>query len=87
MVHRERVNAPDAVVSNRHGIELGGKQMTPRTIEEIEKVFRDLGLTEETWGRRSTPEAEEDPSTAPQIFIRIETTTTPVERKSNADLA
>lgn len=61
--------------------------MTTRTIAEIEKVFREMGLTEETWGRRTAPEAEEEPSSAPQTFIRIETTTTPIERKPNADLA
>ena len=59
--------------------------MKTHTIEEIEKAFREMGLTEATWGRKTAPEAQ-SPS-APQIFIRIETTTTPIERKTNADLA
>jgi hypothetical protein len=61
--------------------------MKNHTIEEIEKSFREMGLTEATWGRKTAPEAEAQSSSAPQIFIRIETTTTPIERKTNADLA
>ncbi len=63
--------------------------MTTRTIEEIEQAFREMGLTEATWGRAQTPEAEDLAESLPagQIFIRIETTTTPLERKTDADLA
>ena len=62
--------------------------MKTRTIEEIETAFREMGLTEETWGR-SEPETEVDEAAtaAPQVFIRIETTTTPLEEKTSADLA
>lgn len=63
--------------------------MKTRTIEEIERAFRDMGLTEDTWGRTEPPamKVEAEPSTAPQVFIRIETTTTPLEEKTHADLA
>jgi hypothetical protein len=61
--------------------------MKTRTIEEIERVFREIGLTEATWGKQTVPEAETQPSSAPQIFVRIETTTTPLGRKTDADLA
>ena len=62
--------------------------MKTRTIEEIERAFREIGLTEETWGR-TEPSAttEEEPSTTSQVFIRIETTTTPLKEKTHADLA
>jgi len=60
-----------------------------RTIEEIEQAFREMGLTESTWGRMHAPGVEIADESAPneQVFIRIETTTTPVETKSDADLA
>lgn len=63
--------------------------MKTRTIEEIEKAFREMGLTEETWGRTepSATTVEEEPSTTSQVFIRIETTTTPLKEKTHADLA
>lgn len=63
--------------------------MKTRTIEEIERAFREIGLTEETWGRTEHPstKVEVAPSTAPQVFIRIETTTTPLEEQTHADLA
>jgi hypothetical protein len=61
--------------------------MKTRTIEEIERVFREIGLTEATWGKQTVPKAERQPSSAPQIFVRIETTTTPLGRKTDADLA
>ncbi len=62
--------------------------MRTRTIEEIEAAFREIGLTEETWGRSHSPTMEvgEGP-TAPQVFIRIETVTTPLDEKTSADLA
>lgn len=63
--------------------------MKSRTVEEIEKAFREMGLTEKTWGQAKIPETDpsnEEPP-APQIFIRIVTTTTPLEEKTNADLA
>jgi hypothetical protein len=63
--------------------------MKTRTVEEIEKAFREMGLTKKTWGQAGPPEtdlaAEQPPS--PQIFIRIETTTKPLEENTNADLA
>lgn len=63
--------------------------MKPRTIEEIEQAFRDMGLTEKTWGRPEVREGQAEPETAPieQVFIRMETTTTPLDAKTNADLA
>jgi hypothetical protein len=63
--------------------------MKMRTIEEIEQAFREMGLTETTWGRGQTHETEvvAESSPAEQIFIRIETTTTPLESKTDADLA
>jgi len=63
--------------------------MKTRTIEEIEKVFREIGLSETTWGRPQVPEpeVEAEPTQGEQIFIRIETTTTPLERKTDANLA
>lgn len=66
-----------------------GDAMKARTLEEIEQAFREIGLTETTWGQPQTPEAEIVAEAAPaeQIFIRIETTTTPLERKIDADLA
>ena len=63
--------------------------MKTRTVAQIEKVFREFGLTEKTLGQARVPETElsTEESPAPQIFIRIETTTTPLEEKNNADLA
>jgi hypothetical protein len=63
--------------------------VSTRTIEEIEEAFRDMGLTETTWGRSQPPRTEVIAELRPteQIFIRIETTTTPLEAKTNADLA
>lgn len=63
--------------------------MKTRTIEEIEEAFREIGLTEATWGRPQGSETEVAAETGPteQVFIRIETTTTPLEVKTNADLA
>jgi len=60
-----------------------------RTIEEIEEAFREIGLSETTWGRPEVaePKVEAEPTPSEQIFIRIETTTTPLERKTDADLA
>lgn len=63
--------------------------MKARTLEEIEKAFCEMGMTKETWGQIRASEmdfsAEQPPTT--QVFIRIETTTTPLEEKPNADLA
>lgn len=63
--------------------------MTTRTIEEIEQAFREMGLNEATWGRSKAPETEvaAESASREQIFIRIETTTTPLETKTDADLA
>jgi len=63
--------------------------MGTRTVEEIEKAFREMGLSEKTWGQTRAPEVDltADQSHTEQIFIRIETTTTPLEEKTNADLA
>ena len=60
-----------------------------RTIEEIEEAFREIGLTEKTWGQGAAPETDVEVETSPteQVFIRLETTTTPLEVKANADLA
>jgi hypothetical protein len=64
--------------------------VTTRTIDEIEQAFREMGLTETTWGGKqqllpteTTPELESNK----QIFIRIETTTTPLETQPSANLA
>jgi hypothetical protein len=64
--------------------------VTPRTIEQIEEAFRDMGLDETSWGTTRVPSVAE-PSTEPagrleQVFIRIETTTTPQE-PNDADVA
>jgi len=63
--------------------------MKTRTVEEIEGAFREIGLTEMTWGQLRLPETDiaAERSHAAQIFIRIETTTTPLKDKTNADLA
>jgi len=63
--------------------------MKTRTLREIEQAFREMGLTEQTWGREPIPEPEMEPelSSTAQVFIRIETTTTPLEEKTDADLA
>ena len=63
--------------------------MKTRTTDEIERAFRDMGLTEATWGRADVPDAEAapEPPSSEQVFIRIETTTTPLETKPNADVA
>jgi hypothetical protein len=61
----------------------------PRTIEQIEKAFREIGLDETTWGKQvpSVTESPAEPaSSREQVFIRIETTTTPLELK-DADVA
>jgi hypothetical protein len=58
--------------------------VTPRTIDQIERAFRDIGLNETTWGRQKpsvTDPPAEPASTTEQVFIRIETTTTPLEPK------
>ena len=65
--------------------------MAARTLDEIEKAFREMGLNETTWGRQeaSTVDAPPEPRSAgrEQVFIRIQTTTTPVEKKDHADMA
>ena len=63
--------------------------MKTRTIEEIEIAFREMGLTRKTWGQAQLPEIEvtPEPRSNEQIFIRIETTTTPLEAMTDADLA
>jgi hypothetical protein len=57
--------------------------------EEIETAFRQIGLTEKTWGQTRPTEADlmAEQVHSSRIFIRIETTTTPLEEKTNADLA
>jgi hypothetical protein len=60
--------------------------MQMRTPEDIEKAFREMGLSEATWGTQ--PALDEGTQAPPlTLFIRIETTTTPLERKEDADLA
>ena len=63
--------------------------MKTRTIEEIEGAFREIGLSEATWGRPALPEEDVAAELGPtaQIFLRIETTTTPLEAKTDADVA
>jgi hypothetical protein len=48
-----------------------------------------MGLTETTWGQPQITETEitTESGSTEQIFIRIETTTTPLEVKTNAHLA
>jgi len=60
-----------------------------RTIDEIEKAFRDMGLSEATWGREALPALAVDTEQGPteQVFIRIEGTTTPLKAKRNAHMA
>jgi hypothetical protein len=55
--------------------------MKTRTAEEIERAFREMGLTEKTWGQQNVSDTDiaVEQSPAPQLFIRIETTTTPLE--------
>ena len=71
---------PDSTAVN------GGK-VGARTISEIEKAFREMGLTEATWGRFENPPIAPESVPDAQIFIRIETTTTPIAKGHNADLA
>jgi hypothetical protein len=57
--------------------------VTPRTNEQIEKAFRDMGLNETTWGSQDVSVAA-PPGEIPraeQVFIRAEATTTPLESK------
>lgn len=63
--------------------------MKPRTIDEIERAFREIGLSETTWGRSQVSESqvEVEPTPDEQVFIRIEVTTTPLEVRTHADLA
>ena len=63
--------------------------MTTRTLEEIENIFREIGLTEKTWGQGRPPDFNmaSGQSSDPQIFVRIETTTTPLKEKPDANLA
>jgi hypothetical protein len=60
-----------------------------RTIEEIEEAFREMGLNESSWGQQKSPAdvPTESGPTGELLFIRIETTTTPLETKESADLA
>ncbi len=63
--------------------------MTPRDIKQIEQAFRDMGLDETTWGKQvpSVTDPPAEPTATPeQVFIRIETTTTPLE-PTDADVA
>ena len=66
-----------------------GDAVRTRTIEEIEQAFREMGLTELTWGRPPEPSIEPVAERVPamQTFIRIETSTTPLKEKSDADVA
>jgi hypothetical protein len=63
--------------------------MTTRSVEEIEAAFREMGLDERTWGQAPPSSLPQSPSgtPVPYVFIRIETTTTPLGEKSDADLA
>lgn len=60
-----------------------------RTVEEIELIFREIGLSESTWGRMNEPGvmSGDDPVPTEVVFIRFETTTTPLEKKADAHLA
>ena len=63
--------------------------MKTRTIEEIEKAFREMGLSEPTWGQQQVQEVL-DPCESGRrevVFIRVETGTTPLEAKADANLA
>lgn len=46
-----------------------------------------MGLTETTWGRLQVSETEVASEQREHVFIRIETTTKPLEAKPDADLA
>ncbi len=62
--------------------------MKVRTDEEIEKVFREIGLTEKTWGQLQVPPTDDEKCEShSQVFIRIESTTKPLQDKTDADLA
>jgi hypothetical protein len=62
--------------------------MNMRTVREIEEAFREMGLTESSWGRLACyVEVENDRNLMAQVFIRIETTTTSLENKNDANLA
>ena len=63
--------------------------MASRTIREIEEAFREMGLTELSWGQKQAlgTKIATAPVPAAQIFIQIETTTTPLEEKPDAYLA
>ena len=63
--------------------------MKARTIDQIEKAFREIGLTEATWGRKEEPPVEVPTEVVQnqQTFIRMENTTTPLEAKPDADVA
>lgn len=73
-------DAPEAARAGTGTLGRQGGAMRVRSIEEIERAFREMGLTETTWGRVQTPEIEVVPDISPaeQVFIRIETTSTPL---------
>ena len=62
----------------------------PRAIQEIEKAFREMGISEGSWGKPMLPTDLVQPldeSPEPQVFIRIEITTTPLQGRADAHLA
>lgn len=63
--------------------------MSARSIEEIEAAFREIGIVDGDWGKRSPSAIEHQSSDArqPQVFISIQNTTTPIEGDKNAYLA
>ena len=63
--------------------------MKPRSIEEIEAALREMGISDASWGQMPGQElAESAPEKPePQLFIRIESTTTPLQKKPDVDLA
>lgn len=58
-----------------------------RSIEDIEKAFRDMGLTEATWGIPNVPPTDTQAAPTAQVFVRTDTTTAPLEKETHAHLA
>jgi hypothetical protein len=58
-----------------------------RSIEDIDKAFRDMGLNEATWGIPTLTSVGTEATTSTQVFIRIDTATTPLEKETDAHLA
>ena len=61
--------------------------MTVRSIEEIERAFREMGIAVTDSGGMTLPPKQPLIEPTPQVFFRIETNTDPLEGEPDADLA